>query len=259
MGVYNTKNFDDLKRSVDNMLGQTYENVEIIICDDCSTNGSYEFLLENYGKNERVVILKNEINCGASVARNNALKHVSGKYVAIQDDDDYSDNTRIEKQVAFLEKNTEYSFVSAGLYKFDTQGIWSDIMLKEKPTKRDFRLYSQHIHAATLFKYDCLKAVGGYRVAKETARGEDYDMFMRLYAEGYVGFNLQEHLYYYNFSRNLSRKIKYKYKWNEAKIRYKGFRALKLPISDYIYVLRPLVAGLLSEKFKQKLKGNKFK
>ena len=48
MGVYNTKSFEDLKRSVDNMLRQTYGNVEVVICDDCSTNGAYEFLLKNY-------------------------------------------------------------------------------------------------------------------------------------------------------------------------------------------------------------------
>ncbi len=259
VGVYNTKNFEDLKRSVESMLGQTYENIEIVICDDCSTNGAYEYLLENYGENEKIVLLRNEINGGAGVARNNALKHASGKYIAIQDDDDYSDNSRIEKQVYFLENNKEYGFVSTGLNKFDALGVWSSIVLKEKPVKRDFRFYSQHIHAATLFKRDCLNFVGGYRISKETARGEDYDLFMRLYSNGFMGYNLQECLYYYNYDRKLTRKIKYKYKWNEAKIRFKGFRGLKLPIKDYIHVLRPLIAGLLGEGLKQKLKGIKAK
>ena len=254
MGVYNTKNFDDLRRSVDNMLGQTYENIEVVVCDDCSTNGAYEFLVDNYGNDDRIRIVRNEVNGGAGVARNHALGLAKGEYIAIQDDDDYSDMTRIEKQVDFLKKNQGFDFVSAGLAKFDELGIWSSIMLKEQPDKRDFKIYSQHVHAATLFRTEILRSVGGYRIAKETSHGEDYDLFMRLYAKGARGFNLQEILYYYNFKRDFSRHIKYKYKINEAKIRFKGFRDMKLPLVDYIYVLRPLIAGLIPERIKSKIK-----
>lgn len=257
VGVYNTKKFDELKRSVDNMLGQTYPNIEVVICDDCSTNGAYEFLKEQYGQNSRVLILRNSKNSGAATARNHALSQAKGKYIAIQDDDDYSAETRIEKQVNFLEENLKYSFVSSGLSKFDDEGVWASIRSKAEPQKRDFRVYSQHIHAATLFRAECLQAVGGYRIAKETARGEDYDLFMRLYANDFVGYNLSEILYYYNFKRDYSRHIKYKYKWNEAKIRFKGFHALHLSPVDYIYVVRPLIAGLIPERLKAKLKGEK--
>lgn len=254
MSVYNTKNFDDLKRSVDNMLGQTYENIEVVICDDCSTNGAYEFLIENYGNDKRVILLRNKKNSGAGVARNYALSNAKGKYIAIQDDDDHSDIMRVEKQVCFLENHHNFGFVSAGLAKFDEFGVWDSIVLKQQPNKRDFRIYSQHVHAATMFRSEVLKSVGGYRIAKETSRGEDYDLFMRLYAKGVIGYNLQEILYYYNFKRDLSRHIKYKYKWNEAKIRFKGFRRLKLPIVDYVYVLKPLIAGLIPERLKARIK-----
>jgi len=260
MGVYNTKNLDDLKRSVESMLKQTYENIEVVICNDCSTNGVYEYLVDNYGNNKKITLLRNSKNEGASVARNNALAVAEGEYVAIQDDDDYSDLTRIEKQVSFLENNPEYALVSSGLAKFDADGIWSKIMMKEIPDKRDFKRFSQHIHAATLFRKECLNAVNGYRIAPETARGEDYDLFMRIYAYGMRGYNLQEVLYFYNFNRDLSRHIKYKYKINEAIIRFKGFKALKLPLIDYVFVFRPLLAGILSERIKQKIKqirGNK--
>lgn len=255
MGVYNTQNFDDLKHSVDSMLEQTYENIEIIICDDCSTNGTYEFLLSKYKNNKKILILRNEKNFGAGVARNNALSKANGVYIAIQDDDDYSDLRRIEKQVDFLEKHNEYSFVSAGLAKFDKSGLWSKVVLIPEPRKVDFCKYSQHIHAATLFRVDCLRGVDGYRVAKETARAEDYDLFMRIYAKGMSGYNMSEILYYYNYPLGNKRKIKYKYKWNEAKIRAKGFHAMRLPLWSYIFVLRPLVAGLLSEGIKQKIKS----
>lgn len=255
MGVYNTKKFEDLKRSVDNMLGQTYPNIEVVICDDCSTNGAYEFLVENYGDNDRVHLMRNETNQSLGITLNRCLSEAKGKYIARQDDDDYSELDRIEKQVDFLENHPEYSLVSAGLAKFDEDGIWSQIIVKPYPTKFDFKKHSQHIHASSLFKYECLTAVGGYRVAKETARAEDYDLFMRIYAAGMKGHNLQEVLYYYNFPRGNKRKIKYKYKIYEAMVRAKGFRAMKLPVTSYIYVLKPLIAGLMSENLKNKIKN----
>ncbi len=257
MGVYNTKKLDDLKRSVDNMLGQTYPNIEVVICDDCSTNGAYEFLVENYGNDNRVKLLRNEENQSLGVTLNRCLEAASGKYIARQDDDDYSAIDRIEKQVDFLESNLEYSLVSAGLAKFDEEGIWSDIIPKPYPEKTDFAKHSQHVHASSLFKKECLTAVGGYRISKETVRAEDYDLFMRIYAMGMKGHNIEEILYYYNTPRNNSKRGKYRYRWYEAIVRFKGFRAMKLPLKYYLYVLRPLIAGLLSENLKNKIKGIK--
>lgn len=236
------------------MLGQTYPNIEVIICDDCSTNGVYEYLLENYGEHPRVKIVRNEQNGSLGRALNHCIEFAKGKYLARQDDDDYSEIDRIEKQVSFLEEHPEYDLVSAGLSKFDEDGRWADIVLPPTPKKVDFCRHSQHIHASTLFRTECLKKVGGYRISKETARAEDYDLFMRIYAAGMIGYNMQQILYYYNTPRGNKRKIKYRYKVREAIVRAKGFRAMRLPIRCYIYVLRPLIAGLLSESMKQRIK-----
>jgi glycosyltransferase involved in cell wall biosynthesis len=254
IGVYNTKKKDELVRSVDSILKQSYPNLEVVFCDDASNNGIYEFLVKQYGGNSKVKILRNNKNCGLGRSLNNCLSVANGKYIARQDDDDYIDSTKIEKQIDFLENNPDYSFVSTGVTKFDENGIWDSFLTKEMPQKRDFRFHSQHVHAATVFTKECLLAVNGYRISPETRRIEDYDLFMRLYAEGYKGYNIQECLYYYNFPRGNARKISYKNKIMEARVRYKGFKALGLPIIDYVFVLRPLIAGLLSENLKQKIK-----
>ena len=254
MGVYNTKNFNELARSIDNMLGQTYPNIEVVICDDCSTNGVYEYLIENYSKNPKIKVVRNEKNSGAGVARNNAILHAKGEYVAVQDDDDYSSLDRIQKQVDFLENNPEFDLVSAGLVKFDEQGEWAKVQLKPYPTKRDFRKSSQHVHACTLFRKSCLEKVNGYRISKETVRGEDYDLFMRIYAKNMKGYNIPETLYYYNISRKGRKRSKYKHRYYESVIRRKGFKAMRLPIFDYIYVLKPLVVGLFPERVRNFIK-----
>lgn len=254
MGVYNTRNLNDLKRSIDNMLNQTYPNIQVVICDDGSTNHVFGFIQEHFGADNRVKAIRREENKGFAFTANECLQLADGIYIARQDDDDYSAADRIDKQVAFLEMHPEYALVSAGLSKYDRNGIWSSIQLKESPQKRDFRFHSQHVHAATLFRAETLRCVNGYRVSKETMRAEDYDLFMRIYAAGMKGYNLQEILYYYNYPRGNVRRIKYYYKIREATVRRKGFCAMKLPIIDYVYILKPLIAGLISEGAKQKIK-----
>ena len=254
LGVYNTKNFDDFDRSIENMLNQTYKNVEVIVCDDCSTNGIYEHMLDEYGNHPQITILRNEQNSGAAYSRNRCIEVAKGEYIAVQDDDDYSSIDRIEKEAAFLENNPEYGFVSAGLEKFDKDGTWGRVVVKEKPNKRDFRNHSQHVHAATLFRAECIRAVNGYRTGKKMAGVEDYDLFIRLYANGFIGYNLQDIVYYYNIPRTGRKHVRYRFSINEARIRAQGFKALKLPLTDRIYVLRPLIAGLFSEKFKNSVK-----
>ncbi len=250
VGIYNTKKFDELDRSIENMLNQTYKKVEIVMCDDCSTNGVYEYMLEKYGNNPQITIIRNEKNSGLATSLNNCIKHAKGEYLARQDDDDYSTIDRIEKQVSFLENNPDYDLVSAGLEKFDDKGTWAVTRTKEYPTKRDFRYCSQHVHAAALFRASCLQKINGYRISKETMRAEDYDLFMRIYAAGMKGYNIQETLYFYNTPREGRKHSKYKHRYYESIVRRKGFKALKLPLRDRVYVIRPLIVGLFPQKFK---------
>ncbi len=257
MGVYNTKDRTALKRSVASMLDQTYPHIQVVLCDDVSTNGIYEFLQQEYGCNPKVKLLRLPQHGGLRTALNAAIDAADGAFIARQDDDDYSDLTRIEKEMAVLEAHPEYSFVSSALYKFDRQGIWQTLRLKEQPSKKDFAKHCQHVHPAALFRRSCLDRVGGYRIAPETIRCEDYDLFMRIYAAGMRGYNLQEPLYYYNKDRDERQRPPYRYKWNEAVVRAKGYKRLKLAPWSYRYVFRPLLAGLLSPQTVQKIKSRK--
>jgi glycosyltransferase involved in cell wall biosynthesis len=86
MPLYNAKGY--LKPAVDSILNQTHKNIEVIIVDDCSTDGSLDLCRELYGNNERVVILKQPKNGGAGEARNTGLCSARGKYIAFVDSDD---------------------------------------------------------------------------------------------------------------------------------------------------------------------------
>lgn len=74
---------------------------------------------------------------------------------------------------------------------------------------------------------------------------EDYDMLLRMYAAKLYGANLGEILYYIRRDANQYKRRKYRYRWNEAKMKYRGFLKLGLMPKAIPYVIKPLIAGLI--------------
>ena len=81
-------------------LNQTYKNIKLIICDDCSTDDSAN-LIKNY-KSSKIVLLTNTENLGLSKTRKKLLQHVNTKYVAFIDQDDRWHKDKIKKQLEFM-------------------------------------------------------------------------------------------------------------------------------------------------------------
>lgn len=98
--VYNVKPF--LHRCVDSVLAQTYSNIEIILVNDGSTDGSEE-VCRNYSKQKNVVLVEQK-NSGQSAARNAGLDIAKGEYIAFLDSDDYIEKDMYSKLIFILEK-----------------------------------------------------------------------------------------------------------------------------------------------------------
>ena len=102
MPSYNTGRF--IKETIESVLAQTYSNWELLIVDDCSSDHTDDVVGEFLG-DERIRYIKNELNSGAAVSRNRALKEARGKWIAFLDSDDLWHSEKLEKQIAFMEKN----------------------------------------------------------------------------------------------------------------------------------------------------------
>ena len=87
--VYNTGKY--LEKCLDSLLSQDYQNLEIIVVEDCSTDNSRE-VLKKYNKEKKIKIFYNAKNSGLSFTRNTGLKYATGKYIGYIDSDDYVDN-----------------------------------------------------------------------------------------------------------------------------------------------------------------------
>ena len=119
-------------------------------------------------------------------------------------------------------------------------------MRPECPDKKDFLKYSPYIHPGVTFRSQVLKDAHGYHISAWTARCEDYELFMRLTASGYRGYNMQEPLIRYREdSKYLKRRFRYCF--SEMLIRIQGFWRMKIfSIWTVPYILKPIAVYAVS-------------
>lgn len=186
-----------LKRSIESILNQTYTDFEFIICDDCSTDDTFNILMELSNKDKRVILLRNDTNLGLQKSLNRCLDVCRGKYIARMDDDDISMSDRLSVQKEFLENNLEYSFVGSNVNEvFDNYSLITNLPLY--PSKYDLIKRNQFVHPSIMIKSSDIKSVGGYSEDVNHLRVEDYELWLRLYSYGYFGANIKKPLLDYS-------------------------------------------------------------
>ncbi|MCD8012201.1 MAG: glycosyltransferase [Lachnospiraceae bacterium] len=259
MGIYNCA--DTLSEAIDSILAQTYDKWELILCDDGSMDDTFD-VAEKYASLYpfKIILLKNEANCGLNFTLNKCLKYAKGEYIARMDGDDISTQDRFSKEISVLQENPEYAIVSTPMIYFDEHGDWGRNYLKEIPQRRDLIHGSPHNHAPCVIRHEAFCTVNGYTEDERLLRVEDYDLWVKLYAAGYRGYNLSEPLYKMRDDYNAYKRRNFQNRINEAYSRTLCVRRLELPIWYYLYALRPILVGLLPQKMydilhKHKLRG----
>ena len=248
MGVYNAGDKTIIEKSILSIINQTYKDFEFIICDDGSTDNTLQYIKEIAVKDNRIKVIRNSKNIGLAYTLNKCIENSNSEYIARMDIDDYSRENRLQKQIEFLEKNPNYSLVGCNSFVFDKNGIFGEMKMPEIIEKENFLFNNPIIHPTVVVRKKDLKSVGGYNTSKECIRVADYDLWMRMFTKGYKMYNLQENLFEYRRESNNCLKRKYKYRINEAKIRYKNYKNLHLLPIGYIYMIKPLIIGLIPYK-----------
>ncbi len=118
--VYNAENF--LKKTIDSIKLQTYDNWEAIFIDDCSTDDSILIISKEQENESRIKLIKNSSNCGPACTRNKGIELAKGEFICFLDSDDFWPKEKIYKQLSYMmEKNIAFSFTG---YEFaDKNGI----------------------------------------------------------------------------------------------------------------------------------------
>lgn len=259
MGVYNCKNLELLEKSVNSIINQTYSNWELIICNDGSTDNTTDILDKISQLDNRIRVIGYEKNVGLNNALNKCIENSNGDYIARQDDDDISCPERLQKEIEFLLEHPEYDMVGTIAAVCDDNGKWGDWSLPQIPEKKDFLWNSPFMHPTILVRKDSLIKAYGYRIAKETRRCEDYDLFMRMYTLGMHGYNIQEQLYRYRMINDPNKTYRpMKYRVDEAKVRWIGYKSMGILLKGLPYVLKPILIGLIPSKIFAKIRGKQY-
>lgn len=245
MGIYNCEN--SLGKSIESILGQTYGEWELIMCDDGSTDNTYDIALKYAEKYPtKIKLIKNNKNVGLNITLNNCLKLAKGEYVARQDADDISLPNRFEKQINYLQLHEEIAFVSTGMIVNDgIKQIGLRLQKQIRPNKQGFMHSNQFFHAPVMIRRQALMEVNGYSVNKRLLRVEDYNLWTKLYAAGFVGENLMEGLYEVYENDATYNRRKFKYRINGAYAKILAIKMLKLPFYNYIFVLEGILKGAI--------------
>lgn len=238
MGIYNCA--DTLPEAIDSILAQTYTDWELILCDDCSTDGTYEVAAEYAGRYpDKIILLRNEVNSRLAFTLNRCLAKATGEYVARMDGDDKCTPDRFEKQLTYLAAHPDAVLCGTAMQRFsDKGGLGSVDVRPAEPDKFTPHTTVPFNHATILAYKSCYDALGGYTVSPRTVRGQDRDLWYRFFAAGYKGVNTDEPLYLVREDEAAIKRRTAKVRWNSFKTDIIGYKMLGYPVTWYV---RPIV------------------
>lgn len=190
MPVYNVKQY--VLESIESVLSQTYPNIELIIVDDASTDGTYELVAENYMLDERVKLFKNDVNSKIVVTLNKALSYAKGEYIARIDGDDIAHPDRVQRQIDYLEDNPEVDLVGCSLEGIDEFGnhLNYSYFPEDFSCLRKISKYSTPVSHIWLARKSVYDSLGGYRFSSV----EDYDFLLRMLTRGMRFSNISDYI-----------------------------------------------------------------
>ena len=248
---YNCEKF--IGETINSVLAQTYQNWELLIVDDCSTDHSVEVINGYCEQDERIKLLVNESNSGAAASRNKAMREATGEWIAFLDSDDLWLPEKLEKQLAFMSEN-QYSFSYTAYEHVDeeTKPLNVRVVGPKKVTKRKMFRYCYPGCLTVMYNR---KEVGVVQIPDAIANGEnDYAIWLKV-AKFHTCYFLGEVLSLYRVRGNsLSHKSK---KTKLMKNHYRLFRISeqRSPIGAFFCVLRNLWFGFWKKvKFVKKIK-----
>ena len=228
MGIYNCAK--TLPDSVDSILAQTYDNWELIMCDDASTDKTYEVAKQYADRYPyQIRLLHNQQNMRLAFSLNRCLEEASGSLIARMDGDDISAPDRLRLQVEYLMAHPEYQVVGTAMRRFDESGFHNVMHPPLNPDRMIMRNRVPFFHATILMRKSAYEELGGYTVADRTKRAEDLDLWFRFYNKGFAGNSIDEPLYFVREDSNAFRRRTARGRIEAFQILADGYKLLGFP------------------------------
>lgn len=242
MPAFNMSKF--ITQSIQSVLKQTFEDFELIIVDDCSSDNTYEIACEFSRTDKRVVALRNETHFGAANTRNRALEYADGDYIAFLDSDDIWLPEKLERQLEFMRRN-DHALTYTAYQKLD-----STLDQRGKIIKAPKSMNAKQIIGNTAI--GCLtvmvnrKKVGDFSMP-DISHCEDNCTWQSILKRGYTAYGLNEVLALYRErkgSQTSEKKAAAKKQWRVYRDYY-GFSFVKSAFYFAEYAARAFIKHYL--------------
>lgn len=177
MLTYNRSRY--IGNAIESILKQSYTNFELIILDDGSTDDTATVV--GAYTDPRIRYIQHEKNAGLIVRRQESLALARGSYIAVLDSDDvWTDQTKLETQVAFLEKHPEHVLIGTFITHIDANGKQvggNQYAVEDTAIRNRLLARNQFTHSSVLMRTSAIAKVSGYR---DVTLAEDFDLFLQL-------------------------------------------------------------------------------
>lgn len=190
--TYNGETF--IRESIESVINQTYQNWELIIVNDCSTDKTPEIINEYAQRDSRIKVYNNEVNKKLPASLNVGFSHATGEYYTWTSDDNMFKPNAIEVLVKYLDENPDVDLVSSKYDVIDEKGNF--VKLFDKNNKRTVLklVRGPNVGASFMYKKEISEKVGGYDT--ELFCAEDYDFWCKVAVAGNILYT-NESLYKY--------------------------------------------------------------
>lgn len=228
MPAYNCADF--IGNAIESVIAQTYQNWELIIIDDCSTDNTLQIIKNYLRKDSRIKYYKLSRNSGAAVARNKAIDMANGKYMAFLDSDDVWFPEKLTKQIEFMKENG-YNFTCTSYTKIDEQGKDLNRIIKARK-KSDYDGVLKTCPGNSTVVYDVEK-LGKFK-SPDIKKRNDYVMWLQVIKKGKYLYGLEEPLSSHRIRTNSISSNKF----NLVGYHWKVYRSIeKLSLLKSIYLV----------------------
>ncbi|REB73977.1 MULTISPECIES: teichuronic acid biosynthesis protein TuaG [unclassified Bacillus (in: firmicutes)] len=218
MPSYNCKEY--ISYSIESVREQTYTDWELLIVDDHSTDGTVDLLKEWEKADGRIRIFYQTVNEGAAVARNIALAHARGRYIAFLDSDDRWKKDKLEAQLAYMMDN-KYAFTFTAYEWIDQKGEYLNKYIRA-PKRVDYQTMLKNTIVGCLTVLIDRDQVGDFRMPNIRTR-QDLATWLMILKRGFRAFGLNEILAEYRVGNESISKNK----WKAAKNNWHVYRQIE--------------------------------
>lgn len=223
-----------IRETIESVQAQTYQNWEMIIVDDCSTDNTVEIIGDIVKKDSRIHLIKQKENQGAAISRNIAVQKGTGRYVAYLDSDDRWKPRKLERQIQFMkEKDCSFSCTSYEVIDSTGKSLNKIIHMLDKVDYRGF--LTNNLLQTVGIMVDIYKIDKKFLTMPNIRRRQDAATWMQILKVGYPCYGLHEVLAEYRRTPKSLSSNKFKAVIGTWKL-YRDIEKLPFLFSSYCFI-----------------------